>query len=188
MPSMSDEQDLHRAETISESNSSVAPTEGNNNFSSKHHKFNYKLFCGSLIFFSLLYSIEKGIASEGEKRSDEADASGSASTDDDPSMVEMGEDGSGDMPEEDVDEENREAEASPSSNTRGQRGVTQMATAARGVTTRRSPRGTYPITRSARTPIVWGDQSMQQQQQQQQPPPQPLMRGTIIEKCEFLHY
>lgn len=83
--------------------------------------------------------------------------------DDAADTVEVAEEAGSELAEDEVEEENREAEASPSSNTRQRTMAASLAAAgdannARGVTVRRSPRSPFRAARGARpTPIVWGE-------------------------------
>lgn len=103
-----------------------------------------------------------GISSEGEKRPEEeiAVASGEDNAVD---TAEATEEAGSELTEDDVEEESREAEASPSSNTRQRAMAASLAAAAasnsaRGVTVRRSPRSPFRTARGTRpTPIVWGE-------------------------------
>jgi len=87
-----------------------------------------------------------------------------ATEDDSVDTVEVAEEAGSELVEDEVEEESREAEASPSSNTR-QRAMAASMTAAgesnnsRGVTLRRSQRSSpFRAARGARpTPIVWGE-------------------------------
>jgi len=102
------------------------------------------------------------VSSEGEKRPEEPMTLASGE-DDTVDTVEVTEEAGSDLVEDEVEEESREAEASPSSNTRQRTMAASLATAsdpngARGMTVRRSPRSTFRVARGARpTPIVWGD-------------------------------
>ncbi|GAB1864152.1 Nucleoprotein TPR [Camponotus japonicus] len=104
----------------------------------------------------------EGVSSEGEKRPEEPMTLASGE-DDTVDTVEVTEEAGSDLVEDEVEEESREAEASPSSNTRQRTMAASLATAsdpngARGMTVRRSPRSTFRVARGARpTPIVWGD-------------------------------
>lgn len=87
-----------------------------------------------------------------------------ASGDDDAmDTAEATEEAVNELPEDDVEEESREAEASPSSNTRQRALAATLAAAGvsngtRGATVRRSPRSPFRAARGARpTPIVWGE-------------------------------
>lgn len=116
----------------------------------------------------------EGVSSEGEKRPEEPIALASGE-DDTVDTVEVTEEAGSELAEDEVEEESREAEASPSSNTRQRTMAASLATAgdpngARGMTVRRSPRSTFRVARGARpTPIVWGDN--------QSGRGQPVMRG-----------
>lgn len=102
-----------------------------------------------------------GVSSEGEKRPEEPSLT--SGEDDTVDTVEVTEEAGSDLVEDEVEEESREAEASPSSNTRQRAMAASLATASdpnsgRGITVRRSPRSTFRVARGARpTPIVWGD-------------------------------
>lgn len=103
-----------------------------------------------------------GMSSEGEKRTEEAGPL--ISGDDDAVDTGEGTEEPGSDIVEDEVEESREAEASPSSNTR-QRAMAAAANAAiaangtRGATARRSARSSFRTTRGTRpTPIVWESQ------------------------------
>ena len=105
------------------------------------------------------------MSSEAEKQTEEAGASGSGATDDD--NVDAGVDPSEvsgiEIVEDDTKEENREAEATPSSINTRQRTLAAAAAAAaatsptvRGNSARRSTRSPFRTARGARpTPIVW---------------------------------
>ncbi|KAG6796804.1 nucleoprotein TPR [Apis mellifera caucasica] len=104
----------------------------------------------------------EGMSSEGEKRTEEAGPL--ISGDDDAVDTGEGTEEPGSDIVEDEVEESREAEASPSSNTR-QRAMAAAANAAiaangtRGATARRSARSSFRTTRGTRpTPIVWESQ------------------------------
>lgn len=101
------------------------------------------------------------MSSEGEKRPEEPMTLASGE-DDTVDTVEVAEEAGSDLVEDEVEEESREAEASPSSNTRQRTMAASLATASdpngRGMTVRRSQRSTFRVARGARpTPIVWGD-------------------------------
>ncbi|XP_077279406.1 nuclear basket protein megator [Temnothorax americanus] len=116
----------------------------------------------------------EGVSSEGEKRGEEPVALASGE-DDAVDTVEATEEAGSELVEDEVEEDNREAEASPSSNTRQRAMAASLAAAgdpnnARGVTVRRSPRSPFRAARGARpTPIVWGESSSGRGQ--------PVMRG-----------
>ncbi|XP_072763769.1 nucleoprotein TPR isoform X2 [Anoplolepis gracilipes] len=115
----------------------------------------------------------EGVSSEGEKRPDEQIALASGE-DDTVDTVEVTEEAGSELVEDEVEEESREAEASPSSNTRQRTIAATLATTgdpnSRGMTVRRSPRSTFRVARGTRpTPIVWGDS--------QSGRGQPIMRG-----------
>jgi hypothetical protein len=103
------------------------------------------------------------VSSEGEKRSSEESVTLASGEDDAMDTAEATEETGCEIVEDDVEEESREAEASPSSNTRQRTMAANLAAAAasngaRGVTVRRSPRSPFRAARSARpTPIVWGE-------------------------------
>lgn len=101
------------------------------------------------------------MSSEGEKRVEEPVTLASGE-DDAVDTVEVTEEAGSELVEDEVEEENREAEASPSSNTRQRTMAANLAAAGdnntRGVTVRRSPRSPFRAARGARpTPIVWGE-------------------------------
>ncbi|XP_011634522.1 nucleoprotein TPR-like [Pogonomyrmex barbatus] len=116
----------------------------------------------------------EGVSLESEKRGEEPVALASGE-DDTVDTVEATEEAGNELAEDEVEEENREAEASPSSNTRQRTMAASLAAAgdsnsARGVTVRRSPRSPFRAARGARpTPIVWGET--------QSGRGQPVMRG-----------
>jgi len=104
------------------------------------------------------------VSSEGEKREEEPVVLASGE-DDVVDTAEATEETGSELVEEEVEEDNREAEASPSSNTRQRTMAANLAAAsdannARGMTVRRSPRSPFSprVARGARpTPIVWGE-------------------------------
>ncbi|XP_024937433.1 nucleoprotein TPR isoform X2 [Cephus cinctus] len=111
-----------------------------------------------------------GVTSDSEKRPEAAGATASGTVDDDvaDTGAEATEDPGSEVTEEDPEEESREAEASPSSNTR-QRALAAAAAAAaaagnnatpnRDSNTRRSTRTPFRAARGQRpTPIVWDNQ------------------------------
>ncbi|XP_011866769.1 PREDICTED: nucleoprotein TPR [Vollenhovia emeryi] len=116
----------------------------------------------------------EGVSSEGDKRVEEP-ATLASGEDDAADTVEATEEPGSELVEDEVEEENREAEACPSSNTRQRTLAASLAAAgdsnsARGVTVRRSPRSPFRAARGARpTPIVWGET--------QSGRGQPVMRG-----------
>ncbi|KAL0119598.1 hypothetical protein PUN28_007798 [Cardiocondyla obscurior] len=113
------------------------------------------------------------VSSEGEKRVEEAVVA--SGEDDTVDTAEATEEVGSELVEDEAEEETREAEASPSSNTRQRTLAASLAAAgdsnnARGVTVRRSPRSPFRPARGARpTPIVWGEG--------QSGRGQPVMRG-----------
>ncbi|KMQ91239.1 nucleoprotein tpr, partial [Lasius niger] len=104
----------------------------------------------------------EGVSSEDEKRPEEPITLASGE-DDTVDTVEVTEEAGSELAEDEVEEESREAEASPSSNTRQRTLAASLAIAgdpngARGMTVRRSQRSTFRVARGARpTPIVWGE-------------------------------
>lgn len=113
-----------------------------------------------IIFLSSLFFA--GVSSEDEKRPEEPITLASGE-DDTVDTVEVTEEAGSELAEDEVEEESREAEASPSSNTRQRTLAASLAIAgdpngARGMTVRRSQRSTFRVARGARpTPIVWGE-------------------------------
>lgn len=101
---------------------------------------------------------------EGDGKLQDAGASGSGAAEEDAIDAEMdeSEEASQETIDDDTKEENREAEASPSSNTR-QRAMAAAAASgnvARGATARRSTRSSFGRARGSRpTPIVWDSQA-----------------------------
>ncbi|XP_020297083.1 nucleoprotein TPR-like isoform X2 [Pseudomyrmex gracilis] len=106
-------------------------------------------------------STTPSVSSDNQKRTEEPALT--SGEDDTVDTVEATEEAGSELVEDEVEEESREAEASPSSNTR-QRAMSASVAASdtnnsRGVTVRRSPRSTsFRVARGARpTPIVWGE-------------------------------
>lgn len=125
----------------------------------------------------------ENVGSEAEKQTEEAGASGSGVGDDDnvDTGVDASEESGLEIVEDDSKEENREAEASPSVNTRQRALAAAVALAAaalpsRGGTARRAARTPFRANRGSRpTPIVW-DNSQSNRGQNSGPG---MMRGHL---------